>query len=102
MLPPLPLLPRCCSVCCYTAAVAAAALQLLPAAVRHRVPDGQICCWFIEYDSSVLFLFIQTRFMFDGTPLGSTVPHLLPPVFFPTSSVITAMRGAKAGVSPPR
>ena len=27
-------------------------LLLLAAAVRHRVPDGKICCWFIESDSS--------------------------------------------------
>ena len=58
----------CCSVCCYTAVVAAAAVMLLPAAVRHRVPDGQIWCWFIESDPSVFFLFIQTLFIFDGTP----------------------------------
>ena len=31
------------ALCCYTAAVAGAA-----AAVRHRVPDGKKCCWFIE------------------------------------------------------
>ena len=36
----------CCVVCCYTAVAAAAAccLLLLAAAVRHRVPDGKICC----------------------------------------------------------
>ena len=28
------------------------------------VPDDKICCWFIESDSSVLFLFIHTRFIF--------------------------------------
>ena len=51
----------CCSVSCYTAvAVAAAAVLLFPAAVRHRVPDGQICCWFIESDHSVLLLSNQT------------------------------------------
>ena len=40
---------RCCcrSACCYTAAVAAAA-----AAVRHRVLDGQNCCWFIAFEGS--------------------------------------------------
>ena len=51
-------------------------LQLLlaaaaAAAVRHRVPDGNFCCWFIESDSSVL-LFIETRYIFNA-PLGSTV-----------------------------
>ena len=53
-----------CSVCCYTAVVASAGVVLLPGTVRHRVPDGDICCWFIESDPSVFFLFIQTRFIF--------------------------------------
>ena len=69
---------RCCSffVCSYTAVVAAAAaVLLLAAAVRRRVPDGQICCWFIESNATVLHLFIQTRFIFH-VPLGSTVSHL--------------------------
>ena len=30
-------------------------MLLLVAAVRHRVPDGKICCWFIESVSSVSF-----------------------------------------------
>ena len=50
-----------------SAAAAAAlcvAILLASAAVRHRVPDGKVCCWFIESDSSVLFLFIQTRIIF--------------------------------------
>ena len=38
---------------------------LLLAAVRRRVPDGKICCWFIESDSSVFFLFIQTRYILN-------------------------------------
>ena len=52
------LLLYCC--CCYSSS-----------AVRHRVPDGQICCWFIESHHSVFFLFIQTRFILDGTPWQS-------------------------------
>ena len=32
------------------------------AAIRYRVPDGEICCWFTESDCSALFLFIQARF----------------------------------------
>ena len=36
-------------------------LGMCAAAVRHRVPDGKICCWFIESDPSVFFLFTQTR-----------------------------------------
>ena len=63
----------CCSVCCYAPFVAAAAVLLLPAAVRHRVPDGQICCWFIESDPSVFFLPIQARFLSDGTPWQSCI-----------------------------
>ena len=50
-------------VCCYTADVAAAATLPLPAAVRHRVRDGKICCWFIASDPSFFLLFIQTRFL---------------------------------------
>ena len=50
---------------------------LPPAAVRHRVPDGRIRCWFIESDCSVSFLLIQTRFFFM-VPLGSTVWRLQP------------------------
>ena len=50
-------------LCCYTAVVAAVAVLLLPAAVRHRGPDGQICFWFIESDPSVFFLFNQTKFI---------------------------------------
>ena len=61
-------------VATYTAVVAAAVL-LLPAAVCHRVPDGQILWWFTESDPSVFLLFIQTRFTFH-VPLGSTVSHL--------------------------
>ena len=37
----------------------------------QAVPDGKICCWFIESDPSVSFLFIKNRFIFYGTP-GST------------------------------
>ena len=60
------------ALCCYIAVVAAATDLLLPAAVRHCVPDGKICCWFIESDPSVFFLFIQTQFTLNA-PLGSTV-----------------------------
>ena len=63
-------------LCCYPA-VAAAAVLLLAAAVRYRVPDGKNCCWFIESDPSAFFLSIQTRFIFD-VPLGSTVSYLRP------------------------
>ena len=47
-------------------------LQLLAAAARHRVPDGNICCRFIEFDASIFFLFVQTRSIFNA-PLGSAV-----------------------------
>ena len=60
---------------CIQSAVAAAVAALCcnTAAVRHCLPDGKSCCWFIESDPpSVFFLFIQTRFIFD-VPLGSTV-----------------------------
>ena len=91
-----------CSVCCYTAVVAAAAAVLLfPAAVRHRVPDGRICCWFIESDPSASFLFSFKRDLFlMVVRLGSTWCRIYG-LDLPTSSVITGMRGAKAGVSSP-
>ena len=34
----------------------------------HRVADGNMCCWFIESDSSVFCL--QTRFVLDVLPLA--------------------------------
>ena len=68
----------CCSSCFSTAVVAAAAvLVLLPAAVRHRLPDGNIYCWSIESDSSVLFLFSHTRLILN-VPLGGKPSHLRP------------------------
>ena len=49
----------CCRcMCCYAAVVAAAAVLL--AAVRRRVPDGKICCWFIEADFSVLLFYFSS------------------------------------------
>ena len=69
----------CFSVCSYTAvaaaAPAAAAVLLLPAAVRHRVPYGQIWCWFIESDSIYCFLSLHshTRLYLMCVPLGSVV-----------------------------
>ena len=58
-------------MCCYTAAVAAAA-----AAVSHRVPDGKNCCWFVESDSTyVVFSFYSFKhdLIIMYAPLGSTV-----------------------------
>ena len=89
----------CCFVCCYTAAVAAAAVLLLPAAVRHHVPDGQICCCFIESDPTQCFSSFK-REDFLWYPLA--VLYRIYGLDLPTSSVTTGMRGAKAGVSPPR
>ena len=40
-------------------------MLLLPAAVRHRVPDAEISCWFIESDPS-------ERYNILDVPLGST------------------------------
>ena len=59
---------RCIQSAAAAAAAAADALcvamllwiLLLPAAVRHRVPDDQICCWCVESDLSLFFLLIQT------------------------------------------
>ena len=53
------LLYCCCYRCCLLLlAAACCCLLLLAAAVRHRVPHGKICCWFIEPDSSVFVVFI--------------------------------------------
>ena len=67
-----------CSVllsCCST--VPAAAVLLLAAAGRHRVPEGKICSWFMQSDLSVFFHFVQMRFLF-GITLGSTLSNLRP------------------------
>ena len=40
--------------CCYSC-VAAAAVLLVPTGIRHRVPDGQISCGFVDSDPSVYF-----------------------------------------------
>ena len=87
-------------ICIQSAAAAAAALFCYSytadvAAVRHRVTDGKICCGFIESDSSVLLLLIQTGFCFSArTPWQYCRFHGLA---LTTSSVITSMR-TKAGV----
>ena len=48
-------------------------LLLLVAAVRHRVSDGKICCCgSLHLIPVFLFLFIETRFIFD-VPFGSTL-----------------------------
>ena len=59
----------CCSVCCYSA-VAAAAVLLIPAAVRHRVPDGK----FVAGSLNLIPVFTFSSFkrdIFYGTPWQS-------------------------------
>ena len=81
--------------------------------------------WFIESESSILFLFIQTRFISHVHHLPVSINYIpflgrrgggrgnprgrpsFSPVFcvlshYNISSVIAGMREAKAGVSPPR
>ena len=89
---------------CIRSAVAATAaimllLQLLPFVMVCRVAN--LFLWFTSSDFSVFFLFIQTRVIFY-VPLGSILSYLRPRFAHNTSSVILGMRGAKAGVSPPR
>ena len=57
--------------------------------------------WSIEFDSGASLLFIQTRlfFMYPLPVLSYLRPRF---AYCNTFSVITGMRGAKAGVSPPR
>ena len=70
----------CCSVYCYTGVVAVAAVLLLPAAARHRVPDGQIWCWFVESDPSVFFIFYKRgSFFMYPVPIRFTVSNCLHP-----------------------
>ena len=62
--------------------------------------------WFTASDFSVFFLFIQIRLFFN-VPLGSTILSHFQRRFFYLQYItyvpgITGMRGAKAGVSPPR
>ena len=91
-------------MCCYPAGAAATVL-LLAAAVRHRVPDGALCCCGLLHLIPVFYFssFIQTRFIFD-VPIGSTVACTasiyLYPITHHTCSKITGMRGAKAGGTP--
>ena len=62
---------------------------------------AKLLLWSIVSDSSVFFLFIQTRYTFMY-PLV-VLSHLRPRfAYYNTSSAITGIRGAKAGVSPPR
>ena len=72
---------------------------MLPAAVRHRVLDGQFWCWLIESDPSASFSSFK-RDIFLMYPLA--VLCRIYGLDLPTSSVITGMRGAKVGVNPPR
>lgn len=59
------------------------------------------CCWLIESDSSAFFLFNQVRFFFKcSQPLAVLCVAFTADL--PTSVVITSMRGARAGVNPPR
>ena len=73
------------------------------AAVRHRVADGETCCWFIESDSLQCFLSLYSNTI-DFCCMHSLAvrSHIWPRYAHTASSVITGMRGAKAGVSPPR
>ena len=66
--------------------VAAAAVLLLPAAVRHRVPDGQIWCWFIESDPSVLFSSFKSD-LFFLYPLAVLLSHLRSRFAYDDSSI---------------
>ena len=90
------LLYCCCYSCC--------CLLLLFVIVCRT---AKLLLWFSASDSSVFFLFIQTRFFFNA-PLGSTYCRIFSVNFFTYNTHhtyilgITGMRGAKAGVSPPR
>ena len=83
------------------AAAAAAAAHYVAATVRHRAPDEKYSCWYVEPNSIQCFLSLHsnTIHFLRYVPLGSTL-GLRPRFAYTTSSVVTGMRGAKAGVSP--
>ena len=56
------------ALCCYTAVVASAECCCCFLLLFVIVCTMAKFCWLIESDPSVFFLFIQTRFSFDGTP----------------------------------
>ena len=71
----------------------------------HRAPDGQICCCGSLHLIPVFSFFSFKHDIFSMYPLA-VLSHLQQRFFtystYHTSSVIAGMRGAKAGVSPPR
>ena len=90
----------CCSACCYTAVVAAAAASCC--CCSSSCAGRQFCCcWLSEYDSSNFLSVHSNTIYFFMHPLA-VLSHFRPRFAYNTSSVITGMRGAKAGVSPPR
>ena len=94
----------CCAMCCYPA-VAAAPVLLLAAAVRHRVPSNTICCCGLLHLIPV-FYFSSSKhelfLMYPLTVLSACTASIYLSYKYYTSSLITGMRGAKAGVGPPR
>ena len=92
---------RCYTAVFTAAAAAAAAAALLPAAVRRRVPDGQIAG-----SLNLIPVLSFSSFKRDSVlmvPLGSTAfVAYSASICLRTLSVITGKRGAKAGVSPAR
>ena len=93
----LPLLLFYVLLCCCVAAVAAAAAA---AAVRHRVPDANKMFYGLNLILLIVFLCLHSSTKYFGcTPWQCCRIYALD---LPTSSVVTGMRGAKAGVSPPR
>ena len=77
-------------------------LLLLAAAVRHRVPDDIICCCGLMHVIPVFSSFKHDFFFMYPLALLSHEQPRLTYNTHRTSSKITGMRGAKAGVSPPR
>ena len=65
-------------------------------AIRHRVPDDQIYCWFIESDPSVFSPHSKAiYFECTRTPWQYCCVAFVYGLDFPTSSVITGMREAR-------
>ena len=82
----------CCCCCSYSAG-----------AVRHRVPDGTFCCCASLHLIPVFSFsfFKHDIFLMHALAVLSQLQPRFTYNTYHTSSVVTGIRGAKEGVSPP-
>ena len=84
---------RCCCCCCSVPALLPQQLLLFVMCRMSKIVAGS----FNLIPSRVLYFFIQARYILTY-PLAVT-SHLRPRFAYATSSLVTGMRGAKAGIS---